>query len=731
MSSSKATIDQIVAGNAEAFGALVEEYQGAVFAVAYARTLNFADAEDITQDAFVQAYFSLGSLGPPYRFGPWICTIARNLALNWITRGKSKVESIDRAGIDGGLPDRHDAPAEVCERSEELELAHDALQRLSPEGRATTAMFYVDGYSYREIADLLQIPVGTVKSRLSQAREQLREEVLRTMSKQLKSRKPRRELKKRVIQFEALDLKGKAVEDHVEAETPDEAIGLVRSLGLFPTSLRTQRGRRLFKDYGVRQLADNVFALETSRSWGGQDPPGLGAADQPRQAIGVTLTPRPTFVRLVRSGNGAVLTDAGVAEGIPALSDGVTALGLPGSLFFARHFHLPVEADDSAMAAAVALDVQQQIPFPFKDVTVSTLCRTPERRPGQGREWYFNAVKNAALDAHLGAAGVAGVEPSTVVGQMYGMAAPFAPRSARSAPVCVVAMGVDEAHVCVCGRRCSPAYTRTLPFGVDALAQAVQRALGVSLEEARALRDLVGLRLASEPGYRTGGAMAEVMDALAVGIRETLDHYCKIAGFRRERFRTVLTGEGAELSGLADALGARLDTKVTVRDPFDSCGVRVARKLRRRIEGKEHRLSCALGLALIGLRALAWPVPELPPRVQSRRRPRGASKGASRAGYRGKERPPRRVRLSDLVVSKQVLSILPRSVAKLYCCMPTSYEDGVLEVAMPSPPSPTAIADLQFATGCEVRPALASVRSIKAAQRRLYGDAATTRDGKQ
>ena len=729
MSSSKATIDQIFAGNAEAFGALVDEYKGAVFAVAYAKTLNFADAEDITQEAFIQAYFSLGSLGPPYRFGPWVCTIARNLALNWVTRKRPKAESIEAVGINGDLADTHGAPAEVCERSEELELVHDALQRLSPEGRTTTAMFYVDGYSYREIADLLQIPVGTVKSRLSQAREQLREEVLRTVSRQLRTRKPNRELKKRVIQYEAFDLRGKPVEAQVEAETPDEAIGLVRSFGLFPTSLRTQKGKRLFREYGVRQLADDVFTLATFRSWGDQDPPGLGAAP-PQEAIGVTLTPRPTFVHLMRSGNGTMLANAGVDEEVPVPSRGVTVLGIPGSLFLARHFHLPVGAGDGAMAAAASLDVQQQIPFPFKDVTVSTLCRTPERRSCKGREWYFDAVKNAALHAHLDNAVADGMVPSTVVGQMYGMAAPFAPPSARSTPVCVVAMGTDEACICVCGRRRSPAYTRTLPFGVDSLAHAVQRALGVSLEEARAIRDAAGLRLASEPSYRTGRAMAEVMDALVAGITETLDHYCKFADYRKERFRTVLTGEGTGLPGLADALGARLDTKVVVRDPFDSCGVRVAHRLRRHIEGKEHQLTCALGLALIGMRTLAWSVPELPPRVPPQRRRGEPYERTSRRGGTGKVHGPRRVRLSDIVVPKQVLTMLPKSVAKVYCCVPVSYDGGVLEVAMPSTHSPTAIADLEFATGCEVRPALASRQSIAAAQRRLYGDAAAVSDGK-
>ena len=235
---------------------------------------------------------------------------------------------------------------------------------------------------------------------------------------------------------------------------------------------------------------------------------------------------------------------------------------------------------------------------------------------------------------------------------------------------------------------------------------------------------VAGLRLASEPSYRTGGAMAEVMDALAAGVTETLDHYCKFANYPKERFRTVLTGEGAGLSGLANALGARLGTKVDVRDPFDSSGVRVSRKLRRHIEGKEHQLTCALGLALIGLRTLAWPVPELPPRVQSSCRSRRSSKRPSRRADTWKIRGPRRVRLANIGKSKQVLSILPKSVAELYCCVPASYENGVLEVAMPSPHSPNAIADLEFATGCEVRPALASKRSIKAAQRRLYGDAA-------
>lgn len=157
-------------GDPEAFGALVERWAPAVRRVARAALGDPDEADDAAQDAFLSAWTNVGSYDPTRPFGPWILRIAANRALD---RGrKRKVRAAeplmeDQAGTTAG-PDRE------TERSMLRERLDVALAELPPRQRVAVTMFDAEGYSHGEIAEVLGVPEGTVRSDVFHARRALR-----------------------------------------------------------------------------------------------------------------------------------------------------------------------------------------------------------------------------------------------------------------------------------------------------------------------------------------------------------------------------------------------------------------------------------------------------------------------------------------------------------------------------------------------------------------------------
>jgi len=166
-----ALVQQTLAGQKDAFGALVSRYQRVMYTVALRMLGNEADAQDATQDAFVKAYQRLASFDTHQRFYSWMYRILVNECLN-MNRGRKPEEPLDGAEEDGGTP--FDTALE-SERREQIQMA---LLRLSPEYRTVIVLRHFAGQSYDEIADALAIPEKTVKSRLYSARQRLGELLL-------------------------------------------------------------------------------------------------------------------------------------------------------------------------------------------------------------------------------------------------------------------------------------------------------------------------------------------------------------------------------------------------------------------------------------------------------------------------------------------------------------------------------------------------------------------------
>ena len=166
-----ALVRQSLAGQTEAFGALVTRYQRVMYTVALRMLGNAEDAQDATQDAFVKAYQRLASFDTSYRFYSWMYRILVNECLN-VNRDRRPEEPLDDDAAGGGTP-FDDALA--AERRDQINVA---LLQLTPEYRTVVVLRHFAGQSYGEIAEALAIPEKTVKSRLYSARQRLGELLL-------------------------------------------------------------------------------------------------------------------------------------------------------------------------------------------------------------------------------------------------------------------------------------------------------------------------------------------------------------------------------------------------------------------------------------------------------------------------------------------------------------------------------------------------------------------------
>ena len=163
------------AGDREAFGALVEQFQPTVYAIALRRLGNPSDALELTQDVFLHVLQRIDQLREPERFAGWLRQVAVRMAINRATRrlAPSSVET----GVLEGAYEGGDEPLEQLISRERADRVWEALGRLKSLDREALDAFYIRGHSLLEIAELLDVPLGTVKRRLHTARKRLRVEL--------------------------------------------------------------------------------------------------------------------------------------------------------------------------------------------------------------------------------------------------------------------------------------------------------------------------------------------------------------------------------------------------------------------------------------------------------------------------------------------------------------------------------------------------------------------------
>jgi RNA polymerase sigma-70 factor (ECF subfamily) len=167
-----------LAGEPHAFELLVRRYGSEVYRFVLRFTNSSAGADDVVQDAFLQVHLSAEGFDPKRRFKPWLFTIAANKARDWL-RGRSRrnelpldAEVSDDVGARKFLDlisDGTDGEAPAVEREEQRRTVRRAMDRMPVMMREALILAYYHGFAYHEIADVLGIPVGTVKSRLHSA----------------------------------------------------------------------------------------------------------------------------------------------------------------------------------------------------------------------------------------------------------------------------------------------------------------------------------------------------------------------------------------------------------------------------------------------------------------------------------------------------------------------------------------------------------------------------------
>lgn len=175
-------VDLARRGDMDAFEQLVARYESRVYTIAYRFTGNYADASDLAQEAFIRVYRSISSFRGESSLLTWLTRVVTNVCKDELRRrAKHKIVSIDEMAEKGQVsePETRQKPLEEAVLKKEWqEEVQQILSSLTYEHRAVIIMRDIQGYSYEEIAAILECSLGTVKSRLNRARQILKNKLL-------------------------------------------------------------------------------------------------------------------------------------------------------------------------------------------------------------------------------------------------------------------------------------------------------------------------------------------------------------------------------------------------------------------------------------------------------------------------------------------------------------------------------------------------------------------------
>ncbi len=186
----KRLVDAARAGDTRAFDALFYRYRDGIYRVALAVTRDPGAAEEILVDTFARSHRALARLEPQNSLRPWLYRVALNLSYNRRPRGRFTLEPLDAAS-EGLLEAEEDSPQLLAERGELQRAVLDAVEGLSFKHRVVVILHHLHGMDLAEIAEIVDCPVGTVKSRLHYALRRLRTSLLADRRIDLEPKRPR------------------------------------------------------------------------------------------------------------------------------------------------------------------------------------------------------------------------------------------------------------------------------------------------------------------------------------------------------------------------------------------------------------------------------------------------------------------------------------------------------------------------------------------------------------
>ena len=172
-------VQMAIDGNQSAYADLMNNYRDSLYFMLLKMTNNATDAEDMTIEAFGKAFKSIHLYSPKYAFSTWLFRIATNNAIDFIRKKKQGTLSIDKnLGDDANGPNLAQSidsgeldPEEIFVRNQKIDLMRKVVDRLKPHYKMLIELRYFKEYSYEEIAEEMDLPLGTVKAQLFRARE--------------------------------------------------------------------------------------------------------------------------------------------------------------------------------------------------------------------------------------------------------------------------------------------------------------------------------------------------------------------------------------------------------------------------------------------------------------------------------------------------------------------------------------------------------------------------------
>ena len=168
-------IKECLSGNTDSYKNLVDKYQIRIINTCYKYTKNIIDAEDVAQEVFLKAFQNLSSFKSDSKFYSWIYRIAVNTSLNYINskEKRNEKETISEENCLNSVNLANDSPKEYYQLNELINKIQPLIDNLPDDLRALIELYEIEDYTYEDISNKLDIPIGTVRSRLHRARNML------------------------------------------------------------------------------------------------------------------------------------------------------------------------------------------------------------------------------------------------------------------------------------------------------------------------------------------------------------------------------------------------------------------------------------------------------------------------------------------------------------------------------------------------------------------------------
>jgi RNA polymerase sigma-70 factor, ECF subfamily len=179
----KKRIKQVIKGDQDAFGEIVEIYKNSVYQLCYRMIGNQHEAEDLAQEAFLRAYVNIKSFNQELKFSTWLFRIATNLCIDRIRKKKpdyyldAEVSGTEGLTMYSQIPSSTPLPESQLESLELHATVQKEILKLPEKYRSVIVLKYIEELSLNEISEILDLPLGTVKTRIHRGREALRQQL--------------------------------------------------------------------------------------------------------------------------------------------------------------------------------------------------------------------------------------------------------------------------------------------------------------------------------------------------------------------------------------------------------------------------------------------------------------------------------------------------------------------------------------------------------------------------